>query len=173
MDPFPKPGNNSPITHLLRQSPVNSHTWAHTGIHVLQSCQHVCPALPAAPGPGTGMGTLAETLVYSWEHLTAKPVEWDAALTTWLSCWLDLDPSTVNTLNPCFPHQLPPKGFWWRLVAHTAPSSTHPAWLPTGTDGVWGASFPTAHRAVLGGSAKSRLAPFPASPCPVPEPGAC
>lgn len=69
---FPKPGNNSSITHLLRQSPVNSHTWAHTGIHVLQSCQHVCPPLPAAPGPGIGIGTLDETLVYSWEDLSTK-----------------------------------------------------------------------------------------------------
>lgn len=74
------------------------------------------------------MGTLAGTLVYSWEHLTTKPVEWDAALTTWLSCWLDLDPSTVNTLNPCFPHHLPPKGF---LVKISGPHSTlqHPSSL--------------------------------------------
>ncbi|XP_074768591.1 uncharacterized protein LOC141963297 [Athene noctua] len=35
--------------------------------------------------------------------------------------------------------QLPPRGFWLRLVAHTAPSSTHPAWLPAGTAGVWDA----------------------------------
>lgn len=86
----------------------------HLGSH-WDTCAAELPArLPrtsSSPWPGTGMGTLVGTLVYSWEHLTAKPVEWDAALTTWLSCWLDLDPSTVNTLNPCFPHHLPPKGF--------------------------------------------------------------
>lgn len=70
---FPEPGNNSSITHLLRQSPVNAHTWAHTGIHVLQNCQHVCPLLPAAPGTETGMGNLVGILVYSWEDLTTEP----------------------------------------------------------------------------------------------------
>lgn len=37
-----QPGNNSRITRLLRQSPVNSYTWAHTEMRVLWSCQHVC-----------------------------------------------------------------------------------------------------------------------------------
>lgn len=61
---LPEPGNNSPITRLLRQSPVNSHTWAHAGIHVLWSCQHVCPPHSlAAPSPGTRMGTPFWTVV--------------------------------------------------------------------------------------------------------------
>lgn len=62
------------------------------------------------------------------------------------------------------------------LAEISGPQSTlqHPS-IPAshGTAGVWGASFPTACRAVLHGSAKSRLAPFPASPCPVTEPGLC
>lgn len=64
---LPEPGNSSPITHVLRQSPVHSHTWAHTGIHVLWSCQHVCASSPAAPSLGVGMGTPFGTQVCSWE----------------------------------------------------------------------------------------------------------
>lgn len=80
------------------------------------------------------MGTLAGPLVYSWEDLIAEPVEEDAALATWLSCWLELGPSTVNTLNRCFPHHLPPRGF---LVKISGPHSTlqHPSSFPLAQTG--------------------------------------
>lgn len=58
-------------------------------------------------------------------------------------------------------------------MTHTAPSSTHPAQLPAGMAGVQGAPLLSARGATLTSGAKSQLAPFPASPCPVIVPGGC
>lgn len=85
---LPEPGNNSPITRLLRQSPVNSHTWAHAGIYVLRSCQHVCPLPPSSPRPRNRDGDPIwdPGLWLGGGILPPTPAGRVAALATLLSC---------------------------------------------------------------------------------------